>query len=852
MIPTLRFLPLLILPSVCSLVARGQAVSGSTSVTASGSAPEIAQAEQAIAANLPEVAIVKLKALLDSGSITDDAVRQRADQDLTQAMLAAGDTDGALERLEYPQTMQERLWKGEALSANGQWDDAVAAFGPVVSDGPADLQEAAAIGEAEALHALDRDPEARTVLETLVAQRPSTIAELRLAELYLENNDLPSARKIFDQAKPQGVVAEKWRGYVQGRINLAERKYSAALEVFQQLLADPHGLTQSLEAGLTIGVAEARLQLSGPEVADDGIEAYISDNAESPYLEEMFRRLDQLYAGEDSPSEAELQHWADAAPPRRAALALYYIARLQQRELRQDKAIHTFADFVQRYPASPLAFESWMQLGELYLDTSKLGEAGSAFEGAMRASGNADERARAEVAAGNADFAQADYLHAAEQFDNAAARSQAHWLEATYDSALAWLHVGNISGNYDRFLQDYDALSRNFPETDERRNLLLEEGLLQAHTNDPRAAATLQSFIRDFPDNRRVDEAQVALAELVYEKGDPGAASQLLTVAYISSPQPDTKERADFLGIFLADSAPHHKDDNVIKLGLKFLNDWPNSTLRAQVRMKLGEIYFRREDYANAGTQFETLAEESPNDPLVDKALILAGQSADKSMNGDIQHAFTLYERVAHGTGPLRLYARQEEALLEVRAGHAQQAIIIYDEILRSNPDTQLRLAGLCGKADCLVATASEAAASPTPTPAPAASPASSPAPAVDPLKAAIALYDEVKNDPDVTTAWRDEALYKKGDCLAKQGLADDALTAFYDVLNSRKPDTKPQPDFFWFEKAGNDAAAILEGRAQWPGAISVLEKMAQAGGPRGPEAQKAADQLRLKHFVWE
>jgi len=44
----------------------------------------------------------------------------------------------------------------------------------------------------------------------------------------------------------------------------------------------------------------------------------------------------------------------------------------------------------------------------------------------------------------------------------------------------------------------------------------------------------------------------------------------------------------------------------------------------------------------------------------------------------------------------------------------------------------------------------------------------------------------------------------------------------------------------------------MLEARAQWPGAISILEKVAQAGGPRSAEARKRADQLRLEHFVWD
>ena len=578
-------------------------------------------------------------------------------------------------------------------------------------------------------------------------------------------------------------------------------------------------------------------------MADNVLEDFIWRYPDSPCLEEMFRRLDAIYAAEESPSDSELQQWSNHAPPRRAALALYYLARSLQRQAREEKSIRAYTEFLQHYPRHVLAFEAWMQLGELYLDGNRVTNAISAFEGAMRSSGNPSERARGEIATGNAYFDEGEFLLAAETFRDAAPRSSDLWLRATYDSALAWLHLGN----YDRFLEDYTVISQRYPETPERHNLLLEEGLLQARSGDPRATATLESFVRDFPDNHRVGEAWLALAELVFADGEMDSASNLLKTAYVSEPSNQSREQADYLAIFIADASPDRQDGNVIHLGLQFLENYPVSALRPQVRMKLGQVYFRREDYANAQTQFETLAEENPSDPLADKALILAGQSSVRSMSADgIVHALALFDRVAKGTGPLRLYARQEQAVVEADRGHDKDAVLIYDDILRSDPDTPLRLAALCGKADCLVAAESDGA-TPTASPAPAVSSTT------DGCAAAIALYDQIAADPDTTAPWRNQALYKKGRCLGRQGLNDQALSAFYDVLNApAKPGAQQQPDFFWFDKAGFDAASMLEAKAQWPGAISILEKVAQAGGPRSAEARKRAEQLRLEHFVWD
>ena len=138
-------------------------------------------AEQAMSARLPEVAIVKLNAFLASNAASDDNLRERAEQDLTRAMLETGDADGALARLEFPASPTERFWKAEALSALGRWDEAAPLYQEVAADGPADLLEAATIGQAEALHAMGRDIEARSLLAALEARSSSTLVRLRLA-----------------------------------------------------------------------------------------------------------------------------------------------------------------------------------------------------------------------------------------------------------------------------------------------------------------------------------------------------------------------------------------------------------------------------------------------------------------------------------------------------------------------------------------------------------------------------------------------------------------------------------------------------------------------------------------------
>ena len=247
--------------------------------------------------------------------------------------------------------------------------------------------------------------------------------------------------------------------------------------------------------------------------------------------------------------------------------------------------------------------------------------------------------------------------------------------------------------------------------------------------------------------------------------------------------------------------------------------------------MKLGQIYFRREDFANAQTQFELLAAENVGTAYAEMALYLAGKSAAQSMNPNAtERALNLFEQVKKINGSLKLYALQQEALIKSSPGSEGDATILYDNILGSNPDPDLKFAALCGKGNNCLSFGNS-----------------------DPKQfdEAIAVFDLLARETGVTPFWRNQALYKKGKCLEKQNKSSEALSVFYDVLNLQAGSVT-EPDYFWYYKAGFDAAKMLETGAQWKSAIGIYKKMAAVNGPRAKEAGDRARQLRMEHFIWE
>lgn len=383
---------------------------------------------------------------------------------------------------------------------------------------------------------------------------------------------------------------------------------------------------------------------------------------------------------------------------------------------------------------------------------------------------------------------------------------------------------------YDKFLKDYEEFSTRFPESELRRELVLEEGLLQARSGDRRAQTTLALFIRDFPDHPRVGEARVALAELAFlaSPPQPAEASHYLKAAFETPGDLGTAERAEYLAIFMADAGGKRDTAKIIGACQKFIAERPVSPLLPEVRMKLGQIYFRQGDFSDARNQFEILARQNPDSRLAEPALFLAGQAARESM--DSNAALELFDEAAKANGPLKLYARQEQAITKSGLGNHEDAASIYDDILGAQPDPELKFSALCGKGSdyfSLGATDSRY------------------------LTKAIGVFEILAALPDVTAYWRNRALYMKGKCLEQLKKPGEACGVFYDVLQGQ---TKAvgEPDYFWYYKAGFDAAHIMEEQGQWKSAIGIYQKMAGLKGPRAEEARSRSEQLRLEHFIWD
>ena len=368
----------------------------------------------------------------------------------------------------------------------------------------------------------------------------------------------------------------------------------------------------------------------------------------------FFKKLDQLYRAERTPSNQELRRWAnDPVQPRRS-LAQWYLARSELRAGRRENALRIFGELRDARPQLPALAEGLLEFAQLELENRRFEEALAILEDARALRPDAGVGSRESIFSPVArNTGHSHFEAAAETFEKVAHTSPRSATESLFNASLAWLQLSDHA----RFLADFQELGKAVETRKTRGDLLLEEGLTQAAQGNKKAAETLQTFLQAFPRHQRAAEAWVALAELAFH-GVPAnleAARKNLASAAESEPNAAASERADYLAIWIEDAAPNADAAKVIGVASQFLQKYPASSLVSDVRMKLAETYYRQQDFPNAQTQFQILAQENPRAGFTEKALFFAAKSAMQSMGAQsLDRALVLLDEVVKKNGELK------------------------------------------------------------------------------------------------------------------------------------------------------------------------------------------------------
>src|SRR5438094_3940443 len=723
---------------------------------------EIAEASAPLPEGVPEVAAVRLQALLNRN--LPDAEWRAIAEKLAEAQVAAREpedtlvllADGRVRKLPWA-----KFWRAQAFAGLKRWADALPLYEELATHEGSPFRGAATFGAAEMLRALGKREEALRKLNLLLHDKEWAMrGQLRAREIAIEMADASNAQRLWEQMKPRLVAERRDRRLLRGRLELILQRPERAIGMFQTLLKRPEGAAHATLIAALFGIAEAHLQLKTPEAGDDVIEQFVDLHPADSDLPLLFAKLDELYRAEHKPSRNELEKWVRRPEEPRRTFARWYLARLEIRGGRSDRALQLFSDLRRTGIKSPAIAPAFLEFAQFEVEDRHFDEAIAILDDARLLRPEPASLARIDFLS-----AQAHYL--AKRFDTATAafeqiaHSNSPWARAAlFNASNGWLQLGNHA----RFLVNYSELDKQGGDDEARANLRLEEGLMQAAKGDKKAEVSLQQFIRDFPKNPRVSEVWVALAELAFHSSPPRMddARKDLARAAESAPTAAAGERADYLSIWVEESAGGN-ETKVIELAKRFLEQHGLSPFAPEVRMKLAELYYRRQDFANAQTQFEIIAQQNPDDPLAEKALFFAAESAISSMSEHtLDRALVLFDQVVQKNGAMRWAARNEQAVIERKLGKTKDALALYDEVLKCDAGLSDKREALCGKGDIFFEAGT-----------------------TDPnsYQRAIETYDQLASDKKEPIDWRNQALFKKGLCLEKKSDRAGALATFYEIL---------------------------------------------------------------------
>ena len=456
-----------------------------------------------------------------------------------------------------------------------------------------------------------------------------------------------------------------------------------------------------------LGLAKVLVQKQEYEEAENELEKLISDQPRSPVLERFISKIYSRFIPRKITrklrnSLAGPQKIPETSGPDRPAYALYYLIRLQLQQGLITEAVETAASLVERFPDHPITVEACLILSRQQTRIRAFRRCHQATrESACSApptfrqrTGFASTTSSAKATTGEAMCPQQETFFLAFPRHSITIGKT---LFSTGRSAV--FNSADASG----FEQAFRELEQTQPHSDLIGDLLFDKGLLQAKSGNASADETFRMLLQKFPNHPQAAQARLVQTEIRMTEQPPdlnGAREALREVSSGTS-DPDLEERADRLKFFAVAADPSQNVRSVQALAQDYLEKYQDSPSKAEVRLKLGELYFKENDFPNAQTQFELVREESPDSPLVESALFLAGEAARKSLNSaSVDRAISLFEDVYKLGGPLKFQARLEQATTMRQTKQEREAIVLLDDLLTQNPPADIRYQALDGKGE--------------------------------------------------------------------------------------------------------------------------------------------------------
>lgn len=710
-----------------------------------------------------------------------------------------------------------RLRRASALLSGGDSAAAEALLSELEAGGSAEAGQGAALLRARHALAQGDFPVARAQLEALVGQNPAPPVRYEsaylLGEVYARADEAEAALGQFDlvtnseTAYPRSLVAEAW--FARGEALASLARPEEAMAAYEQVYSRSQDQALKLAAFRRF-LSLAREQQRLPE-AIETLRTFVRENREQP----------------------------------NAAAALFAIARALADHGEADQAIGNLEALLTAYPEGSWTRPAQFLLGQLHQQRGDYPAARQALLASR--SGDEDSLTRqADFLLGQMAYQRRNFGDAAAAFRRAARGNDALAEDALMNLLLCHSQLEELG----KLREESSALRQQFPQSPYLDRVPLLEGTVLERQGKLAEAEKVyaQALARPAPKDPSPEvkslraELLIRQAELLEARG----ASQEATRLYEEFAQqlPDAPEVIDAKrrSILAAEATGRIGSDEAVKRLRDLLAAQPDDPLAPRIAMHIGEHYHGRGDYVSAQNQFLEITRDFPDHPLADEARFSAGLAA--AAHGDYSDAIAILEEVK-ANSPLKTDARLLQGKIYHRQLRFEEALTIFDSLLKTTDDGPLFAEALLRRGHCLFAMAER-----------------------DPARYELAAsaYGQLLDSGEGDAAQRNEAGFRRARAFEKLGRPQEALALYLEVAeNGMVPgvdgvgEESPEPlvrldetEILWRTKAGLEAGRLLQAREDWRGALRLYRQLEALGGPGAPQLKALINRIRRDQYLYE
>lgn len=768
---------------------------------------------------------------------------------LVRALLEEGDVDAAKEAMTHHEETSAgvtdpyyrfglRYWRAKIAFEQEEWQTALSIVEPLIKDETdSEFRPQALKLAGAAAVASEEFAQAQGYLKTLMRDFPNSeaarSARISLIRAHLAEGEAELAADLLDSLGEEDGDSRRAQLY-SVMLALQQNKPKKAYELYTEIKSDVPG-TADGDWWLALSHLTSRLMVAEHYEQALEVASQATDVApdQKKRAEAQLRRtrclieLEQVELAINALRTFQSEH-----PNSEEAITVqFHLGQLLRRTGNPLAAAENFKQVLTAETVSPeLRYRAAYQRGWCYRDSGDYRSARDAFSEAARLGQSRRQQAEAFLLAGDAAFQLEDYTKASLSYQAVADNyPRTEFAErARFRQASARMKAelyGNAAVVYKQFLEE-------FPDSELRQEAWLERGIALKRAGETEEAIdVLVGFAEEFPDH---DERATAMIEAALASATLGRADSAVALfGRVIEEGGSATARAHALYQRARIRFAEARYDDAIRDAWTFLEDYPDLPMAADVYFWLGDHYANQGELAQSEKYFRELYTNQPDSELAPRALYEAARLRFKQKNSDgalelleeLRREFSdvdeeILGRVEMLHGDILSEAGElEEALQHYRAGHSLR------------PETELGLSALGRAGDMLMALAGPEGEN-------------------EHIEEALEIFATIASTENIPAAMREKAVYRKAKAYEKQGKLESALTEYQDIVYGYDIDMEngQARDWFYFLRAGVDAARLLTLQKNHRQAARILERLAESNIPIPEEFAAKARQIRESH----